>query len=187
MNKCLSGGASGADSIFGEEAKKAGHEVYHFHFNKNKQGLPHFYILGEEKLKVADPYLKWANKTLNRGSFPYSNEYTNDMLRRNFYQIKTADSVYAITRLEKGNVKGGTGWATQMFIDKHKGEACACYVYDMLTERWYIWMGPRWGFKDRYPGIGLEVDIPKPKGIYAGIGSRELTPKGEWALRSLYL
>ena len=185
-NICFSGGAAGADSLFGEEAKKAGHEVYHYHFNKNKQGLPHFYVLGEDKLKLADPYLKWANKTLKRGSFPYSNEFTNNMLRRNFYQVNRADSVYAITRLENGNVKGGTGWATQMACDRNTYTPINIYVFDMNTNHWYEWK------KDKYVKwpkrvIGINSIPPSPTGKYAGIGSRELTEAGEKALRSLYL
>lgn len=135
---------------------------------------------------MADPFLVYANKTLKRGTFPYANEYTNNLLRRNYFQVVQSDSLYAVSRIKDGQVLGGTAWATQMFIDKHKREACNCYVYDMVTERWYVWLGHR-GYLSRYPGVGIEITPPYPHGKYAGIGSRELTDKGQQAIVDLYL
>lgn len=182
---CYSGGARGADSIFSKSAYAVGHDVWHQSFighqHEANEGL--YSILYEPQLQAADPFLKQANKTLDR-NFPPRNLYTLNLLRRNYYQIKDVERVYAIAPIDKeGHVMGGTAWAVQMAIDRGVPEI---YVFDLSRHVWTYYhddFGSGWQDNSKIVGA---LSPPKPHGRYAGIGSRELSSKGREAIRDLY-
>ena len=170
---CLSGGADGADLCWGTNASNAGFEVCHFTFRGHRTLAPQteIVVLQDDQLRVADPFLIKANKTLKR-RFPGKNEHVNNLLRRNYYQVAWSDSVYAVATIEDGLVTGGTSWAVQMFLDRGQSDV---YVFDQNDQKWYTWDGG-WS----------EIDTPPyPSGIWAGIGSRNLTVPGKNAIRDL--
>lgn len=174
-NVCLSGGAEGADIHWGEAAKARGDSVIHFIFPGHRSRAPHEEktVLSREQLLVGDPHLERANKTLKR-RFPGSSDFVNSLLRRNYYQVAWSDSIYAISEIGKDQlVKGGTAWAVQMFIDMHPGGKC--YVCDQKKQQWFQW-------KNGWCPI---IAPPAPSGVWAGVGSRDLTPYGEKAIRDL--
>lgn len=174
-NVCLSGGADGADLQFGMTAGMLGQSVIHWSFARHKSQAPaqEIVILTPEQLVQADPYLVRANKTLKR-RIP-RNQHVKNLLSRNWYQVQHAERVYAVAPIEDGMVQGGTAWATQMFIDRYNGAPCECYVFDQITEKWFVWKGD-W----------VEIETPpQPFGIWAGIGSRKLTTAGKNAIRKL--
>ena len=178
-NICLSGGAEGADLQWGMCAGHAGHTVVHWSFAGHRSRAPsvEIAVLSPEQLEAADEPCKAASKGINRW-FPPKSLFVRNLLRRNWYQVKDSERVYAVATIEHGIVSGGTSWATQMFIDRFGGERCECYVYDQATEAWYQWAGEaKW---ER-----LEGPPPAPHGVWAGIGSRELLPCGKAAIRSL--
>jgi hypothetical protein len=174
---CLSGGCVGADIVFGDEAEKAGHEVVHFGFGGmySKRTLNR---LSHNQLVKADPYLMKANEILGR-TYPSRFIYTNNLLRRNYYQIAKSKRVYAVsTLLKDGKVAGGTGWAVAMAIQKGIEDI---YFFEQEKEQWFKheWReGRPWKWKTLLP--------PKPDGIYTGIGSSKLNGVGEEAIRDLY-
>lgn len=173
---CLSGGADDADLLWGMTAGKAGHQVFHFSFRGHETQAPtdEIVVLTENQLKEADPYLEKANASLKR-RWPASSYTVRSLLRRNFYQVKDAYSVYAVSKIKDGKVDGGTAWAVQMFLDRHEGQPCACYVYDQTSASWYKW-----------EGFWVQIDAPPfPSGIWAGIGSRKLKPHGRTAIKTL--
>lgn len=175
MNLCKSGGASGADTLFGYCAELAGHGVIHYHFDNTKKNLPNHVILSNEQLSIADPYLHMANVSLGR-KVPKFTDYSGKLIRRNYYQILESKSLYAVTRIgQDGKVEGGTAWATQMFEDKYP---YPMFIYDMYTDKWYTREWNHW--------IPMEQIVPKPSGIYTGIGSRKLTQSGIKAVKDLY-
>lgn len=174
-NVCLSGGAAGADLKWGEVASARGDEVIHYIFRGHRSTAPEHQkiILSPSQLAEADPHLETANKTLRR-RFPGSNDFVNNLLRRNYYQVVWSGSVYAISQIGKdGLVKGGTAWATTMFTDMHPYGKC--YVYDQVAKQWFQWKG----------GWCPIVMPPTPVGVWAGIGSRDLLPAGERAIYEL--
>lgn len=177
---CLSGGASGADTVFGAAASAAGHDVIHYSFERHSthdKASGRYFILNVGQLEAADPFLIRAAETLGRNPSPRS-LHTRNLLRRNFYQQVSAQSIYAISSLDsKGYVEGGTAWAVQMFLDRHEGRACACYLFDQVLGRWLAWNG-EW--------TPLTVPPPTPKDAYAGIGRRDLLPAGRRAIQALY-
>ena len=67
-----------------------------------------------------------ANKTLNR-VFPVQPnkertqkqaDYINNLILRDWLQVKNADTIIAIGKLKNSIVEGGTGWAVQMAINE---------------------------------------------------------------------
>lgn len=186
MNVLRSGGAVGADQIFDECARAVSHEslVMSFDGHKISQKVKgKVVIFSDDDLQEAEIPLLKANKSLKR-KIP-KDQYVKDLLRRNFFQIKTTERVYAVAPLNwdfSHLVKGGTGWAVQMAIDRGIPEI---YVFDtgppigdQALCHWYKWHSFG-GF--RY------IDVPpKPYGSYTGIGTRELTETGEKAIRQLY-
>src|SRR5687768_14520855 len=91
---CYSGGASGSDKFWGRLAAVAGHEVCHYSFAGH--GGPGGSVkLTQEQLEQADPHLLKANETLGR-RFPTYKHFVDNLLRRNWWQIKDTDAVYGI-------------------------------------------------------------------------------------------
>lgn len=176
-NLCLSGGAKGADLQWGMCAGSAGHSVIHWSFAGHRSQAPHAEIveLNEEQLQVADPFLEVANKTLMR-RIP-ENPFSRNLLRRNYYQVAWSQSLYAVSTISSktNKVEGGTAWAVQMFIDR--GQELPCYVFDQASENWKSW--------DYATLSWVFADPSKPSGLWAGVGSRELTLAGKTAIRNL--
>ena len=167
MNICYSGGAKGADTIFGEQATKAGHKVVHYRPKDVKD---------PEIKKLADQQLILANKFLKR-TYPTDKESVNDLLRRNYLQIQRVCTVYAITPLDENMIPyGGTAWAITMAMNR---KVCDIYVFDLVKGFWFSYNGLTWNKMYEPP--------PKPVGEYAGIGSRELPENGVQAIANLYL
>lgn len=179
---CLSGGADGADLQWGMMAGRVGHSVIHWSFQDHKSKAPssEIVILDDTSLGEADSFLKRANLTLKR-RFPGKSLFINNLLRRNYYQIRWAESLYAVGVMKDGQVQGGTAWATQMYmdrftIDKEPMENCQLYFYDQALDVWLQWKSD-WQI--------LETQPPMPIGIWAGVGTRELSDSGKWAIRNV--
>ena len=183
-NICLSGGADGSDLQWGMNAGRDGQSVIHWSFSKHQTQAPKQELvdLTQDQLESADEALRVAGKALKR-SWPGTRSLTvKSLLRRNWFQVRWAESVYAVSTIHpaKQTVNGGTGWAVQMFLDRFtklsQFEPILCYVYDQKQEQWYQYVS---GWK--------AIDSPpKPQGIWAGIGTRELNSSGKWAIRNLF-
>lgn len=166
-----SGGALGSDTMWGKIGEEYG--VYSKHYYAEGQKTPNGNTaLGKQLLSEADKHLKEANKKLGR-LFPTSKDYVNNLLRRNWFQVKNADAIFAIgTIADNGTVNGGTGWAVQMAIDNNKD----VYVFDQSRLKWYRNRDHKWS----------EVTTPKLTPNFAGIGTREITQEGIQAIRNVY-
>lgn len=176
-NICLSGGADGADLIFGEHALKNNHTVIHWSFNSHypKSQKDCVVRLTEQDLLKADPLLTEANKYLNR-TFPTSSNFVNNLLRRNYYQIKDTSTVYAISNISNNLVEGGTAWAVYMYLVLHDFKECPVFVFSQKDNKWFTW-NSTW----------VETtNVPKPINVYTGIGSRQLSDNGKNAIKELY-
>jgi len=178
MNICHTGGCKGADQIFGEVAFARGDTVYNYsflnhHIPANVKG--HIVRLNAVGLAEADHHLRLANKQLKRGYFPYPVEYTNNLLRRNYYQVKKTQRIYAVSYLDEfQNVGGGTGWAVTMGINLGVKEV---YVFDWKQDKWFEYV---------FLNTWQETTPPTPHGDYTGIGSHDLPQNGAAAIRALY-
>lgn len=174
---CLSGGAIGADLLWGDCASFLGHSVIHWSFARHRTSAPKDQVveLSEDDLSKSEKHLHRANMKLKR-RVP-RDTFVLNLLRRNWYQVLPAERVYAIASIgDDGNVAGGTGWAVALFVHVlNKGRPCECYVFDQDAEAWFVWKGD-WE----------KIDLPpKPFGVWAGIGTRKIKPVGEEAIRAL--
>jgi hypothetical protein len=189
-NWCLSGGADGSDLQFGMCAGARGDGVIHFSFRGHETSAPdaELVVLTQSQLQAADRSCRVANKSLRR-KFPAKSLRVTNLLRRDWYQVETAQACYGVSVFDRPSgetiplgtvfhmrVKGGTAWAVQMFIDRHHGAACPCYVFDQVLCHWFQWVGEGWQ---------CIYEPPKPSGIYAGIGIRDILPMGKLAIRVL--
>lgn len=189
---CLSGGAPGADLAWGDCATRHGHGVIHFSFARHQTNASYESLvrLTEEQLATADPHCEIASQGLRR-RFPARSAYVTNLLRRNWFQVAEARSCYAIssfsnltirstiplgTVLDRMQVKGGTAWAVAMFIRRHGGDRCPCYVFDQEKCHWFQWQGDGWE---------CLYHPPAPVGVWAGIGTRHLNGTGKLAIRIL--
>ncbi len=178
-NICLSGGAKGADSAWGDVAHYYGHDVIHFSFVGHKAHVPQstVVVLGEAELVRADPHLVIANQTMKR-RWPIRNQHVANLLRRNFYQVVETESVYAVSTFEKRLVAGGTSWAVQMYLDRFEhSDPLPCYVFDQVRGYWTQWDGG---------GFEIIHQPPAPSGLWTGIGTRDLNALGEAAIADIW-
>lgn len=170
----MSGGARGADYVFGLLAEEHKHSVVHWSFEGHRfiqDAKKHIVILKEEELALAKPFLISANKSIKR----YNANLNNPLLQRSWYQIKDSECVYAIGIFENNksimNIKGGTAWACQMAADMNK----PVYFFEQTVNCWFLWSNS-W----------IKIQPPSPAGIYAGIGTREINDDGINAIINLY-
>jgi hypothetical protein len=185
-NILLSGGAEGADTVFSKAASAAKHQVVHWTFEGHKPKLRKgLYQLTDAHLTSADLSLRRANKGLLR-SFPTKSEHTNNLLRRNHFQVRWSESVYAVSKFSTDasmlRVAGGTAWACQLYVDRFMYDQepmslCKLYLFDQTSQAWYQW-DKVWSKMITAP--------PTPTGVYAGIGSRDMTEAGIAAINALY-
>ena len=182
LNVCLSGGAIGADATWGYFAHKGGHQVKHFSFEGHdfSKLVPKntLQVLSQKDLNKANPFLIKANLTLKR-TFPTSSGITNNLLRRNWYQVRNSESVYAVSTLKDGMVNGGTAWAIQLFLDRNPifNDMGKVFVYDQLARGWFTRRNDNW----------REIETPPyPSGTWTGIGSRDLNFFGFTAISDIF-
>lgn len=209
---CLSGGAAGADVTWGKHAYDAGHQVVHWSYKGHKSHDPdNTYILTPEELTEADDHLKEANLTLKR-RLDFNKKYIG-LLQRNWYQVKYADSVYAVGKLNdkaviydprKGHntkyhitndrkdrmgVEGGTAWACQMYLDRFRREVSGMnfllVFYDQIKKGVYVYMAAHGCWMPiQYAPTGPVLE--RPGGVYAAIGSRDLKDNGAAFIEDMY-
>ncbi|CAG1977402.1 unnamed protein product [Fusarium graminearum] len=177
-NVCLSGGADGADLEWGNCAASMGHQVIHWSFpGHSSRALEDQLVrLDDEELKIADRAIENAAKAL--GKTPPRRPTVSRLLRRNYYQVTWSEACYAVTFFPEtgGHAQppGGTVWATTMFSQLHPGSQ-DLYVFDQIRGVWLQWQG-EW--------VVIETP-PRPSGVWAGIGARDLQQNGKDAIRKL--
>lgn len=168
-NVCMSGGALGADVTWGNLALMYDHSVIHWGFAGMSSIADESLIfrLSINDLVLADQFIHNANLSLKR-KFPTSSEYVNNLIRRNWYQINQSNSLYAISNItgpNPGDISGGTAWAVQMYCDKFLMEISSMYILDKTSNYWFT-------YRNKWEQINRP---PTPSGIWAGIGSREIS------------
>jgi hypothetical protein len=186
-NTLHSGGAAGADALFGQYAAKAGHLVQHYSFHGHKADTScppkSLIMLNAVQEKFGDAALTNAAKFMGR-HFPTRSNHTNSLLRRNFWQIIHTNKIYAVASIgERGIVNGGTGWAVTMGILKGTKKV---YVFDQELNYWMKLNAVINDLRKREIFWDYVGEVPRPTGEYTGIGSRNLTQGGMKAIGALY-
>lgn len=166
-----SGMATGADTVWAEVAdsmgiKTIGHSFKGHRVSGTRPAMETRNELTEEQLKMADKFIEKAAQGLGR---PINPDYRN-LFRRNYYQVKDSEAVIAVGKVlpDGTKVSGGTGWATQMGIDK----GVPVYVFDQVKKSWFKWDGKKF----------VNSDLPPKFNDFAGIGTRDLNPAGREAI-----
>jgi len=171
----LSGGAYGSDMFWQKLGAKFGVRVKVFSFADHGGRNSARVVLTDEQLKQADEFLHKANITLKR-HFPTSKSFVNNLLRRNWYQVKDTNGVFAVGRLSssRSTVEGGTGWAVQMAVDTKK----PVYVFDIMSSSW-----KRFDYgKKKF----LTCKVPRLTLNFTGIGTRSLPENGKAAIDKIF-
>lgn len=169
-NVCYSGGARGADRLFGLYAAGINHTVIHFSFENHKHAVDEKDIIRVSSSLLSSPdvlsKLKNTSRVLQR-KVPYVGSYVYNLLARNYYQIINTDRVYTIGKLiSPTQLDGGTAWAVQMYIDS--SNEAEIYHFDRGDKNTYKY--------NNISGEFEEVDfVPTPHGKWTGIGSRDAT------------
>lgn len=190
-----SGAASGADTEFQLAAVEAGAEVKAHSFSghnisprlRNQQDK--LVVHTEEELKEAEKAVERVAEDLER-NIPSHNNYVWSLLRRNYFQVRDSEQVIAVAPFERTDddvigfdqVGGGTAWAVQMGIHMRK----EVYLFDQKTNRWMQYKYGRSEWDRTGEGWTVIDGPPQLKEKFAGIGSRNLTPAGKAAIRSLF-
>lgn len=179
-NLACSGGAIGSDTAWGTAALDAGHNVLHFGFAGHHSAAGGIHVtLSPHQLAAAHEFVRGANETLHR-QYPARSTFTNNLLRRNWYQIRNSKRLYAVAPLELDarTVKGGTGWAVQMWLDRIGVRTTSrTWVWCTATKHWHRWNGRV--FEPCDPP-------PAPAGVYAAIGTRYPDEHDISAIRDIY-
>lgn len=174
-----SGGCPGADMCWETNGLKYGVETiaYSFHNHIHESSNPK--ILTVDELREGLIQVKIAARTLKRpvdGLYPY----VQNLLSRNWFQVKNADAIYAIGMFQTDahlKVDGGTGWAVQMALDVNK----PVFFFDQLSKQWYNSY-----FSLSTPKFIPLYEIPILTHNFAGIGTRRLSDHGKMAILDVY-
>ena len=101
------GGARGSDAYWQKKMESLGFETVVYSFDGHQIQNNSRVILDEDTLHLADEHLNRASKTLKR-DVPVSNDYNRNLLRRNYFIVRDAEAVFAVTYLSSKGM-GGCG------------------------------------------------------------------------------
>ncbi len=168
-----SGGAKGAETIFGRNAERVGIQVVNFSFNGHQveynNGLR---VLTTEELQRKDVSLTYVSQLLNR---KFSNApLMRKVLQTIMYQIENGMEVFVVGAIQTDNtVKGGTGWGVEFAKICNK----PIFVFDQTRDVWHTWDKNTWR------------SCPDPKisqTHFTGTGTRFIEANGEKAIQELF-
>ena len=185
-----SGGALGADSMWGQIAEEYGipntpDRQMHYY---NNQPTPK----GNVQISAED-YEEGRYKVAEAAKANWGYQYKtmkDDRLIRNWSQVKHSDAIYAIgTMVKEGErifpnqpgdtrtakhtaVTGGTGYAVEMAIQAGK----PVYVFDQSRNRWFKNINGEWSASE----------VPTLTPNFAGIGTRQIQQNGINAIRDVF-
>ncbi len=169
----FSGGAKGAEAVFGEMAEKYGVQEVNFTFEGHEslrtRGLR---SLTFEELAKKDVSLTYVSRLLHR-------KFTNAPLMRRIlqsvmYQVDSGVEIFVIGAIQADDtVRGGTGWGAEFAKICNK----ALYVFDQSKDCWFKWTQDFWE-KQETPVITHYH--------FTGTGTRFLEENGKKAIADLF-
>jgi hypothetical protein len=172
-----SGGAKGADEIFGNFGCPNGYEVIHHSFMGHKvygKGIVVCHL--PEELQEANNLLCKVSQSIKR-DYHDKNKYDLSRLQRDYFQVINSDYIIAVAPFENKEqdiVSGGTGWTVEMAKEMCK----TIYLFDdTQTNIWYI---SKNGEK-----FTLFDGIVPNTGIFAGIGSNSISEIGKLEIQKI--
>ena len=176
-----SGGADGSDTVWGEIGAEYGVKSNHYYYgSKTPMGNT---VMSEEDYTEGQQKATTANRQLGR--IEQTHQTRNELIIRNWNQVKYSDMVVAIGEMVSAGVelnygkktlirqtKGGTGGAVQMAINEGK----PVYVFDQTRDKWFKNINGKWE----------NSTVPTLTNNFAGIGTRNINESGKQAIRDVY-
>ncbi len=173
-----SGGCPGADMTWENESFLYGVKTIAYSFKGHVQEGKNQKILTNEELAEGWEHVKIAEKGIKRPLFRIQfNQYVKNLLSRNWFQVKNADTIFAVGKFfndKRTIVDGGTGWAVQMAIDNRK----LIYLFEQNQNCWfkYDYQSKRFEQMNCLPTLTENI---------AGIGTREINDNGINAIKEI--
>lgn len=169
----LSGGAQGAEAMFGQCAEQWGLHEINFSFDGHEPARTKNIVrLSGSELaqgEVSDAYL---SAQMHR-QYPTTPLFRR-VLQSIWHQVSTAGEVFVVGVVQPdGTVRGGTGWAAE--LAKHWRKPV--HVYDQGRNLWFAWRDGAW----------IEAPLPViTRTRFTGTGTRFLTDQGRAAIMALF-
>ena len=169
----LSGGAQGAEALFGQCAEQWNLEEINFSFDGHEpvrtKGLVKLSSSDLAQGEVSDAYL---SAQMHR-SYP-STPLFRKVLQSIWHQVSTAGEVFVVgSIMPDTTVRGGTGWSAE--LAKHWRKPV--HVFDQEKTLWFIWRDGAWA--EEAPPV-----ISRTR--FTGTGTRFLNEQGRAAIMSLF-
>jgi len=169
----LSGGATGAETTFGECAEQYGLQEINFSFEGHKTTRSRGLVkLNAEDLELGHVSDKYVVSHMHR-TYPRTPLFQK-VLQSIWHQVSTAGEIFVVGKIMQDNtVKGGTGWAAELGRHWHK----PVYVFDQEQNSWFSWQDDTWA----------AIDDPKvSRTRFSGSGTRFLNDQGRKAIHGLF-
>lgn len=185
-----SGGAYGADTLFGEEASKYGIKVNHYYMGEVSE-----YNAPNGNLHITEQDMnEGKHKVALAANMLWGYQYktmSDPRLIRNWSQVKYTEAVYAVAnivlegepvsksfnetrRYKLDFISGSTGYAVAMAVQANK----PVYFYAQDIGEWFKWNYQTKDFESIKPPTITERN-------FTGIGTRMLNEKGKQAIINL--
>ena len=168
-----SGGANGAEQVFGEMAEKYGLDEVNYSFEGHQLARTRgVRMLTQEELNLKDVSMTYVSRLMHRD---YSRApLFRKVLQTICWQVSSGHEVYVVgSILDDGTVKGGTGWGAEFAKLCNK----PLYVFDQVKDGWFFWNKEQWERCDE-PTI--------THSHFAGTGTRFLEENGRTAIAVLF-
>lgn len=169
-----SGGAIGAEQVFGENAEKFGIDEVNFSFEGRETARARgIRILNHEELKNGDVSLDYISKLLNR-QFSDTASFKK-IIQTIWHQVNSSREIFVIGEIMPDNtVKGGTGWGAEFAKICNK----KLYIFDQTKGGWFTWDHQEW----------KEVQNPVISEFhFCGTGTRHISAEGKKAIDELFV
>ncbi len=168
----FSGGARGAESVFGEIAVSYGIKEVNFTFDGHHiKRTENARSLTEAELEKSDVMMEEVSKRLGRD---YSKSpWMRKILQSIWYQVNNGYQIFIIGVIQAdATVKGGTGWAAELGKMFNR----PVYVFDQEKKDWFVWRNNSWIHEK--PIIAHKT--------FCGTGTREINEEGVRAIKDLF-
>jgi hypothetical protein len=171
----FSGGAPGAEALFGACAERHGVEEVNFtfegHVEARRRGVR---VLNHEELQAGDVSLEYVSRLMRRR---YTDSPTiRKVLQSLWYQVNHGQEIYVVgVILEDGTVRGGTGWGAEFAKLCNK----PLFIFDQEKDGWFGWTGNDWALGKDAP------TITHPH--FTGTGTRKIHDNGRRAVEDLFI
>ncbi len=168
-----SGGANGAEQVFGEMAEKYGLEEVNYSFEGHQSArVRGIRVLTQEELNLKDVSMTYVSKLMHR---TYSQApLFRKVLQSICWQVSSGHEVYVVGSIQDDDtVTGGTGWGAEFAKLCNK----PLYVFDQKRDGWFVWA------KERWESVGEPTITHRH---FTGTGTRFLEDNGRRAIAVLF-